>query len=102
MHMRTWQVVLAHWIKLARIASHSAALGPLFQCVGVMLFDIAKWLVLTTWPLIAFTSSFTVRQLQQIVTPAELARMCAPRQALYAPFPLLTSGPLQGTLRVQL
>jgi len=53
-------VVLAQWIKLGRIASQSALLGPLFQCVGIMLADVFKWMVLTTWPLIAFTSCFTV------------------------------------------
>jgi len=53
-------VVLAQWIGIGRIASQSALLGPLFQCVGIMLSDVLKWLVLTVWPLIAFTSSFTV------------------------------------------
>jgi hypothetical protein len=45
-------VVLSQWMKLGRIASQSALLGPLFQCVGIMLSDVLKWLVLTIWPLI--------------------------------------------------
>ena len=53
-------VVLTHWLKLGRVASQSIVFGPLFQCVLVMLKDTLKWLVLGFWPLIAFTSCFTV------------------------------------------
>jgi hypothetical protein len=35
-------------------------LGPLFQCMGIMTADIGKWAVLTLWPLLAFSSCFTV------------------------------------------
>jgi hypothetical protein len=52
--------VLAHWLKLGRIASQSQALGPLFQCVITMLSDMAKWTVLMLWLLVAFASCFTV------------------------------------------
>lgn len=52
--------VLCHWIKMGRLANQSPALGPLFQATLSMFYDVALWLVLLAWPLVAFTSSFNV------------------------------------------
>jgi hypothetical protein len=73
-------VVLAQWIGIGRIASQSALLGPLFQCVGIMLSDVLKWLVLTVWPLIVRVRHVQSRRvpLLPIVTPLHPQEVTAP------------------------